>query len=201
MISALGAFWLRLGFPLIGVPILWLCLAGAGALSLWSDHSRLAKCTVAYGKTLVLFSALICMVYFVPGARNDAVLRHDGSFNWIYGDTQHFYAIAAAIKSSDGVPKTPGTATAELLYHFGPYASAAAISRLDGLDLGDALVRVTGAAWLWALVLSSFGAGRLLSHRGHSVPFVTLTIYGRKSELQSCDRGHCRQHTLDYRAC
>ena len=78
-------------------------------------------------------------------------------------DTQHFHAIAASIKNDGSPPKTPGTVTAELLYHFGPYAPAAAISRLDGLDLGDAVARVTRGASLWALVLSCFGLGTLLS--------------------------------------
>ncbi len=51
-----------------------------------------------------------------------------------------FTRLPPAIKSGfESPPKAPGTATEELLYHFGPYAPAAAISRLDGLDLGDAL--------------------------------------------------------------
>src|ERR1019366_1098240 len=66
-------------------------------------------------------------------------------------------------KSPDSPPNDPGTATEGLLYHFGPYAPAAAISRLDGLDLGDAFARVTRGASLWALVLSCFGLGTLLS--------------------------------------
>jgi hypothetical protein len=162
-ISALTAFWLRLGLSLIWVPALWLGLMAAGALCFWRDRAVLAKSTVAYGGALVLLSVLICAVYFLPGARNDAVLRRDGSFNWIYVDTQYNHAIAADIKSGDSPPKTPGTFTAELFYHFGPYAPAAAISKLDGLDLGDAYARVTRGASLWALVLSCFGLGTLLS--------------------------------------
>jgi hypothetical protein len=162
-ISALTALWLRLGLPLIWVPALWLGLMAAGALCLWSDRTLWAKSTVAYGGALVLLSALICAVYFLPAARNDAVLRRDGSFNWIYMDTQCHHSIAADIKSGDSPPKTYGTATAELFYHFGPYAPAAAISRLARLDLGDAFARVTRGASLWALVLSCLGLGTLLS--------------------------------------
>jgi hypothetical protein len=162
-ISALTAFWLRLGLPLIWVPALWLGLVAAGALCLWSDRALWPKSTVAYGGTLALLSVLICAVYFLPGARNDAVLRRDGSFNWIYVDTQCHYAIAAGIKRGESPPKVPGAATEELLYHFGPYAPAAAISRVTGLDLGDAFARVTRGASLWALVLSCFGLGTLLS--------------------------------------
>ena len=166
-ISALTAFWLRLGLPLIWAPALWLGLMAAGALGLWSDRALWAKSTVAYGGALVVLSALICAVYFLPGARNDAVLRRDGSFNWIYVDTQYFHSMAASIKSSDGPPKTPEQSTDELLYHFGPYAPAAAISRLDGLDLGDAFARVTRGASLWALVLSCFGLGHAPVTQGH----------------------------------
>jgi hypothetical protein len=162
-ISALTAFWLRLGLPVIWVLPLWLGLMAAGALCLWRDRALWAKSTVAYAGALVLLSTLICAVYFLPGARNDAVLRRDGSFNWIYVDTQCHYAIAADIKSGDAPPKTSGTATAELFYHFGPYAPSAAISRLTRLDLGDAFARVTRGASLWALVLSCFGLGSLLS--------------------------------------
>ncbi len=162
-ISALTAFWVRLGLPLILAPALWLALTVAGVVGFWRDRARWAKSTVAYGLTLALFSALICAVYFLPSARNDLVQRRDGSFNWNYIDTQHFHSIAASIKNGGSPPKTPGTATAELFYHFGPYAPAAAISKLDGLDLGDAVARVTRGASLWSLVLSCFGLGTLLS--------------------------------------
>lgn len=163
VISALTAFWLRLGLPLIWVPAVWFGLMVAGAIGLWSDRALWTKRTVAYGGALMLLSALICVVYFLPGARNDAVLRRDGSFNWIYVDTEYFHSMAAAIKSGASPPKDPGTATTDLLYHFAPYAPAAVISRLDGLDLGDAFARVTRGASLWAVVLSCFGLGTLLS--------------------------------------
>jgi len=162
-ISAHTAFWLRLGLPLVWVPALWLGLMAAGGLCLWSDRALLAKSTVAYSGALVVLSVLVCAVYFLPGARNDAVLRRDGSFNWIYVDTQCHHLIAADIKSGDSPPKTYGTATAELFYHFGPYAPAAVISRFAGVGLGDAFARVTRGASLWALVLSCFGLGTLLS--------------------------------------
>jgi hypothetical protein len=162
-VSALTAFWLRLGLPITWAPAFWLGLMAVGAVCLWKDRVLWAKNTVAYGGTLAVFSALICAVYFLPGARNDAVQRQDGSFNWIYVDTEYFHSMAAGIKRGDSPPKAPGTATAELLYHFGAYAPAAAISRLDGLDLGDAFARVTRGASIWALVLSCFGLGTLLS--------------------------------------
>jgi hypothetical protein len=162
-ISASSALWLRLGFPLIWLPALWLFLVAPGIIGLWFDRALWTQKTIAYGGTMVALSTLICLAYLLPSARNDAVLRSDGSFNWIYVDTQFNYAIAADIKSGDRPPKAPGTVTQELLYHFGPYVPAAAISRLDGLDLGDSLARVTRGASLWALVLSCFGVGTLLS--------------------------------------
>ncbi|MFZ0742992.1 MAG: hypothetical protein WAM85_01225, partial [Terracidiphilus sp.] len=173
-VSALTAFWVRLGLPLIWVLALWLGLATIGALGLWKDRILWTKSTVSYGLTLALLSAVICLLFFLPGARNDAVLRHDGSFNWMYPDTQFFHSMAAGIKRGDSPPKAPGTATAELFYHFGPYAPAAAISRLTGLALGDAYARVTRGASLWALVLSCFGLGTLLSLKASGEKFGGL---------------------------
>jgi hypothetical protein len=172
--SALTAFWLRLGLALIWAPALWLGLMAVGALSLWRDRASWAKSTVAYGLTLALFSALICAICFLPSASNDLVQRHDGSFNWKYIDTQYFHAMAASIKTGGSPSKTPGTVTAELLYHFGPYAPAAAISRLDGLDLGDAVARVTRGASIWALVLSCFGLGTFLSLKATGTKFGAI---------------------------
>ena len=173
-VSALTAFWLRLGMPLIWAPALWLGLIAVGALCLWRDRASWAKSTVAYGLMLALFSALICAVCFLPSASNDLVQRSDGSFNWKYIDTQQFYSIAESIKNGGSPPRTPGTVTVELLYHFGPYAPAAAISRLDGLDLGDALARVTRGASIWALVLSCFGLGTLLSLKATGTKFGAI---------------------------
>ena len=162
VVSSLAAFWVRMGLPLIWVLGLWLLLGAGGLLFLWRDRTLWMRGTVAYGGSLVFLSVLVCGVYFLPGARNDAVMRSDGSFNWIYVDTQYNQSIAAGVKNAEP-PKTPGTATADLLYHFGPYAPAALISRVDGLGLGDAFARVTRGVSVWALVLSCFGLGMLLS--------------------------------------
>jgi hypothetical protein len=191
--SAVGALWLRLGFSVSWIPVLWLALAMPGAIALWADRFLWTKETVSHGVSLAALSVLICLVYFLPSARNDAVLRPDGSFNWIYVDTQHFYAIAAAIKSGQSPPLSPGSATAQLLYHFGPYVPAAAISQLTGLDLGDALARVSRGASLWALVLSSFGMGTLLSLKATGKQFggimsvAGLFFYGSLMSLFSYD--------------
>jgi hypothetical protein len=193
-ISAVSALWLRLGLPLLWVPALWFAFVAPGALGIWADRKVWMRKTVAYGRTLAVLSAIICAVYFLPVARDDAVLRRDGSFNWIYVDTQHFYAIAAGIKSGESPPKAPGTATEELLYHFGPYVPAAVISRMDGLDLGDALARVTRGASLWALVLSCFGVGTLLSLRangggfGGAASVAGLFFYGSLLSLFADER-------------
>jgi hypothetical protein len=194
VISALTAFWVRLGLPLIWVSVLWLGLAAIGSVCAWKDRTLWAKGTLTYGGALVLLSVLICGIYFVPGAKNDAVLRHDGSFNWIYGDTQYFNSVAASIKNSDGPPKAPGISIEELRYHFGPYAPAAAISRFDGLRLGDAFARVTRAASLWALVLSCFGLGTFLSLKANGGKFggvmsvAGLFFYGSLLSLFSDER-------------
>jgi hypothetical protein len=170
-ISAFTAFWVRLGLALAWVAIPWLGLMAAGAVYLWRDRALWSKSTVAYGGALVLLSVVISGVYLLPMARNDAVLRRDGSYNWIYMDTQFNFAIAASVKSSGSPPSEPGSAVAGLFYHFGPYAPAAALSRLAGVDLGDAFARVTRGAALWALVLSCFGLGVLLSLKANGGKF------------------------------
>lgn len=174
VLSSGTALWVRLGLPLVWASALWFALFALGAASLWLDRRLWMQSRVAYGKSLVALSVLICGIYFLPGARNDAVLRHDGSFNWIYGDTQYFDSVAASIKNSQGPPKAPGESIEELRYHFGGYAPAAAISRFDGLALGDAYARVTRGASQWALLLSCFGLGILLSLKANGGKFGGL---------------------------
>ncbi len=193
-VSALTAFWVRLGLPAVYAPVLCLGLMAVGTYCLWRDRAHWVKSTVSYGGALIALSVLICSVFFLPGARNDAVLRRDGSYNWIYVDTQYNQAIAADIKNGSSPPTTPGTATADLLYHFGPYAPAAAIARLDGIDLGDAFARVTRGASLWALVLSCFGLGTLLSLKatggrfGGIMSVAGLFFYGSLLSLFTDER-------------
>jgi hypothetical protein len=174
VVSAATAVWVRMGLPILWACAFWFALAAMGTVWLWFDRKDWTKSRTAYGKSLVALSVLICAIYFVPGARNDAVLRHDGSFNWIYGDTQYFHSVSASIKNSQGPPKAPGISIEELRYHFGPYAPAAAISRLDGLELGDAFARVTRGISLWALVLSCFGLGTFLSLKANGGKFGGL---------------------------
>ena len=170
-LSGFTALWLRLPLPLIWVPTLWLGLFGIGTVCFWKDRTICAKTTVPHVGTLTILSLVICGVFFFFPARKDAVLQANGSFNWIYADTEHFYSIASSIRRDELPPKSPGTATADLLYHFGPYAPAAVISRIDGLELGDALVRVTRGASICALVLSCFGLGTMLSSRVNEEKF------------------------------
>ena len=205
VISALTALWVRLSLPLIRSLVLWFALTAAGLLSIWLDRVHWTRSTVSHGLTLALLSALVCVLYFLPPARNDLVQRPDGGFNWKFRDTQHFHAIAASIKNGGSPPKDPGTATADLLYHFAPYAPAAAISRFDGLDLGDAVARVTRGASFWALVLSCFGVGTLLSRRatggtfGGIVSVAGFFFYGSVLSLFQGDMdrsGHWSGATL-----
>ena len=189
VVSGVSALWVRCGLPLLWSMLIWLAIAIAGLIAFWKQRAEWKTRTIAYGRTLAVFSALISVVYFLPSALNDMVQRHDGSYEWMFIDTQHFHGIAASIKGGGSPPTTPGTATAELLYHFGPYAPAAAISRLDGLDLGDAVARVTRAVSIWALVLSCFGLGTLLSIRATASEFggimsvAGLFFYGSLGSL------------------
>ena len=183
-VSSLTAFWLRLGLPLIWAPGFWLGLIVAGALCLWRDRSSWTNFKITYGFALAFLSVIICAVCFFPSASTDMVQRRDGSFNWKFIDSQQFYSVAESIKDGSSPPKTPGTVTAELLYHFGPYTPAATISRVEGLDLGDAVARVTRGASLWALILSCFALGMEMSLKatgtkcGAILSVAGLFLYG-----------------------
>jgi hypothetical protein len=191
LFAGTGGLAVRLGLSLRSIFVLWVVLAAAGAAALWNNRSTWISEPLPYGKTLIALSALICLVYFVPGAKTDSVLRPDGSYGWMYVDTQHFYAIAATIKSSIGVPRSPGSFAVGLNYHFGPYVPAALISSFTGLDLGDALVRVTRAAALWSLVFSTFALGTVLSLKatgekiGGLFAVIGLFFYGSIMSLFS----------------
>ncbi|MGA7243726.1 MAG: hypothetical protein WBX19_11105, partial [Terracidiphilus sp.] len=152
-----------MGYSLIWVPALWTALIFIGLPFVWTDRSRFKEKSVPYGASLVALSILVCAVFFYPSARKDAVLKSDGGFNWIYVDTQFFYSIAADIESGAQPPRIPGATALELRYHFAPYAPAAVISRFSWLNLGDAFARITRGASIWALLLSCFGLGTILS--------------------------------------
>jgi len=190
-LSALTVFWLRLGLPLLWVSLVWFGLAVVGTIGSWHDRSQLEKATVEYGMAIVVLSALICALYFIPCAFNDAVLRHDGGFTWLNIDTQLNHSWVASIRNSEGPPKMAGTSTAELCYHFGPYSLAAAISRFTGIDTSDALVRVTRGVEQWTLVFSCLGLGTMLSVRatgktlGGIMSVAGLFFYGSVLSLFS----------------
>jgi hypothetical protein len=190
-LSAVGAFWLRLGLPFGYIAFLWLALFVFGAMAMWTSGRTLRTKSVAYGRVLALLSVGICLIYFLPSARNDAAKRPDGSYNWIYVDTQHFYAISAVVKSGQSPPTSPGSATTPLLYHFGPYVPAGVISATTGIDLGDCLARITRGASLWALLLAVYGFGRYLSRVANGSDFggimavMGLFFYGSLLSLFS----------------
>lgn len=177
-LSALSAFLLRLGLPLLWATFVWLTLAVAGLICARRDRSKLEKSTLDYGFALVLLSAIICAIYFVPGAFNDAVLRQDGSFAWFSVDTQYYHSMVEAIRISEGKPKMPGTFTSDLYYHFGPYALPAAVSAISGISTGDALVRVSRGVEQWALIFSCLGLGTLLSLKATKKTFGGLLSVG-----------------------
>jgi hypothetical protein len=165
LVSALTAFWVRAGQPLPWAAALWLGLGAFGVAAFCRGRDPGWRQAVDHGPALVLISFLVCVIYFLPGAWRDGVSKSDGSFNWMYVDTQYFQSMAASLKNSSGTPKMPGMSTEELYYHFGGYAPAAAISRFTGLKLADAYARVARGTSLWALVLSSYGLGTLLAFR------------------------------------
>jgi hypothetical protein len=194
ILSSLSALALRGRFSVTTIALIWGVFGLIGAAALWRQRSMWAQERIPYGRSLIVLSVLICVIYFVPVARRDAVYRTDGSFNWIYVDTQHFYAIAAGIKGGERPPVGPGSATEPLRYHFGPYAPAGILSAVTGLPLGDALARVTRGASQWALVFSCFALGTLLARRatgeafGGIVSVAGLFFYGSLLALFANER-------------
>jgi hypothetical protein len=139
--------------------------------------------------SLVPLSVIIALLYYLPGAIRDAVYQPDGSFNWMFVDTQYFYAIASSVKSSIGVPRLPGTSFVYLNYHFGPYSIAGALSAALGIPLGDALVRVVRPIALISLILSTCAAGRFIGRgvgreaSGGTFAVVGVFFYGAFTSL------------------
>ena len=136
---------------------------------------------------------LICALYLLPTARKDAVLRRDGSYNWIYPDSQFNYAIAAAVREASAPEGTRNGNRGDSL-PFWTLCPFRGHFPLDGLDLGDAYARVTRGAALWALVLSCFGLGTLLSIKANGGKFggvmsvVGLFFYGALLALFTDER-------------
>jgi hypothetical protein len=132
---------------------------------------------------------LIAAIFFLPGAIRDGVFNRDGSYNWMYVDTQYFSAIASSVKSSAGVPKTPGMGIADLNYHFGPHATAGAVSAALGISTGDAVARIVRPSGLLALLLAVYSLGSFLSWetsgetRGGILAAAGLFFYGSLASL------------------
>jgi hypothetical protein len=140
---------------------------------------------------LAILSLIIAFIYFLPGAIRDAVYLPDGSYNWMYVDTQYFSAIAANVKTCIGAPKCPGVSFIDLSYHFGPYSVAGAISAALGIPIGDALVRIARPIALLSLILTTYTAGRFLGRTvaqeatGGILAVVGLFFYGSIGALFS----------------
>lgn len=143
---------------------LWvLSVPGAAGALLYGRELRFwARRRVRLGVPYVILSAAVCLVYFLPGALRDGVVAKDGSFHWMYVDTQFFMAMAASVKTSVGAPKMPGLGISELSYHYGPYALSAAVSATTGVELADAYARIVRGASQLILLASAVGLGRIL---------------------------------------
>ncbi len=189
LVSSVVALGLRLGVRIAWAPAEWCVLALAGLPGLWRDRRLWLERAVPMGAWLGLLSILICGLYFVPAARRDAIRRHDGSFNWIYVDTQFFYAVSAELKTGILPLRMPGTYEDVMHYHFAPYVPAAVLARTTGISLGDAFARVTRGASYFALVLSTFALGVLLARLatgtalGGFLAVVGLFFYGSMGSL------------------
>jgi len=190
VLSALSAFWLRLGFPLVLVAVIWLVLFVAGIIGLWADRLVVTAARLEHAPALLVLAVMICVIYFLPSAFNDAVSRADGGFTWLSIDTQLYHSMVVSIRNSTP-PKMAGSFTSELCYHFGPYTVAAAVSLFVRIAESDALVRVTRGVEQWALLFSCLGLGTMLSLKANGKKFggiasvAGLFFYGSVLSLAS----------------
>ncbi len=160
-------------------------------MCIWRDRVQLSVGTIGYAVPLVALSEVVSAISVLTGAFKEDVLRQDGSYSGLSIEKQYYHAKVERLRISTGLPKMPGTFTAGLYYHFGPYAIAATISAVGGISTGDALVRVTHGVEQWALLFSSFGLGTLLSLKATKSVFggflsaVALFFYGSIMSLFS----------------
>lgn len=116
----------------------------------------------AASSLIILFSAAICVVYFVPSLLWDGTFRPNGSFGWLYIDCQWYMATTTSILRGGAPPDMPGLAGAPLWYHYGRFAVAAMVHRVSLCSVADSLFAVVGGVGRIGLVLSTVALGRAL---------------------------------------
>jgi hypothetical protein len=120
---------------------------------------------VRHGLTIVALLSAASLVYFLPISLRDAVRTVDGGWQWVYVDTVFNHALAATLTTEVAPPRIPTFGTERLVYHFGPHALAASLSKGLGLDPADALMRVVRLLGLLALAAAVFTLGQRLAIR------------------------------------
>ena len=187
--ASLLALGLRIGLSVRITGWALVALGLMGLLMVRGEGRGLGRQHLRYGVLYIVLSAMVCGLYFAPGAWQDGVTTADGSFQWMYIDTQYQMANAAVAKTDQAPPAMPGMSTAPFIYHFAPYSVAGAISAMTGLTIADATVRVVRGIGLLALLLASLGLGRILARRigdadlGGIASVVGLFLYGSLSAL------------------
>lgn len=146
--------------------LFWTCVAfgvvGLGVMGKRVNWRRLNR-AVRRGYVYPLLSLIICGVYFIPPATRDAVVRPDGSFQWMYVDTQYSMAVTVAVMNAVGVPSKPGFFGSEHAYHYGAPAIAAGMSAAVGIPVRDSHSRVLRALAQFSLLISALGLGFILA--------------------------------------
>ncbi|WP_455387810.1 hypothetical protein [Petrachloros mirabilis] len=159
--GAIIAFGVRAGLP--SAAMFWAC-ASVGVLGLVLAAFRIKQAgmlrrPVTGGYRYILLSAIICGIYFVPPAFREAVLLPDGTFQWMYADTQYHMALATSVKIAEGRPQMPGMDGAELKYHFAPYAISGALSSALPVPISQSYARILRGLAQFVMMISALGLG------------------------------------------
>jgi len=163
--SFLSALAARFGIDLLVPAVFLLLMSLMGAwfvFRLRRELVALARTSLPRGGLVVLLSALICVVYFLPSVLWDGTFRPDGSFGWLYTDCQWFMAMTNSILRGGSPPDLPGLAGSPMWYHYGRMALAAMVHRVSLCNVADSLFRIVGGVGRISLALSTLALGAAL---------------------------------------
>ena len=180
ILSILFQFSAWKGWPL--AQMFWgvaaICVPGVILLArqLWKDRTTL----IPGGFALSCISILVAIVYFgFPSFRN-AVVTEEGGVPFLYF-SDFLLSIVTGINTGFIPPRNPGFLDAQLVYHYGPYALAACLSKVTHVSSSASLFHVIRGVALIYVFGATVGMSRVLS-RGSvrskiAIPFGIIGLF------------------------